>query len=81
METRVAILSIIVENGESTGELNSILHEYSDFVVGRMGIPYRQRSINIISIVLDAPQNEISTLSGRLGRLPGVNCKAAYAKV
>ena len=81
METRVAILSIIVEDTESTEELNRIIHDYSRYVVGRMGIPYRERGINIISLVLDAPQNEISTLSGRIGRLKGVTSKTAYAKL
>ena len=81
METRVAILSIIVEDMDSTEELNSIIHNYSRYVVGRMGLPYRERGINIISLVLDAPQNEISTLSGRIGRLHGVTSRTAYAKV
>lgn len=81
MDSRVAILSIIVEDTDSTEELNSIIHDYSRFVVGRMGIPYRERGINIISLVLDAPQNDISTLSGKIGRLKGVTSKAAYAKL
>ena len=80
-ETRIAVVSIIVENAEETAELNDIIHEYAQYVVGRMGIPYRQKGINIISLVLDAPQNAISTLSGRIGRLDGVNSKVAYAKV
>lgn len=80
-ETRIAVVSIIVENAEETAELNDIIHEYAQYVVGRMGIPYRQKGINIISLVLDAPQNAISTLSGRIGRLDGVTSKAAYAKV
>lgn len=81
METRVAIISIIVEDTDSTEQLNSIIHDYSRYVVGRMGIPYRERGINIISLVIDAPQNEISTLSGKIGRLPGVTSKTAYAKL
>ena len=81
METRVAILSVIVEEMDSTEELNSIIHDYSRFVVGRMGLPYRERGINIISLVVDAPQNEISTLSGRIGRLHGVTARTAYAKL
>ena len=81
METRVAILSVIVEDMDSTEELNSIIHDYSRFVVGRMGLPYRERGINIISLVVDAPQNEISTLSGRIGRLHGVTARTAYAKL
>ena len=81
METRIAVLSIIVEDMERTGQLNELIHEYSAYVVGRMGIPYREKGINIISLVLDAPQTEISTLSGRIGRLTGVTAKVAYAKV
>lgn len=81
METRIAVLSIIVEDMEKTAELNQIIHEFSEYVVGRMGIPYREKGVNIISLVLDAPQNSISTLSGRIGRLPGVTSKATYAKV
>ena len=68
-ETRIAVLSIIVENTDTTAELNDIIHEYAEYMVGRMGIPYRARGINIISLVVDAPQNVISTLSGRIGRL------------
>lgn len=80
-ETRIAVLSIIVENTDTTAELNDIIHEYAEYMVGRMGIPYRARDINIISLVVDAPQNVISTLSGRIGRLEGVTSKVAYAKV
>lgn len=80
-ETRIAVLSIIVENTDTTAELNDIIHEYAEYMVGRMGIPYRVRGINIISLVVDAPQNVISTLSGRIGRLEGVTSKVAYAKV
>ena len=80
-ETRIAVLSIIVENTDMTAELNDIIHEYAEYMVGRMGIPYRARGINIISLVVDAPQNVISTLSGRIGRLEGVTSKVAYAKV
>ena len=81
METRIAVLSIIVEDMETTGTLNELIHEYSSYVVGRMGIPYREKGINIISLVLDAPQTQISTLSGKIGRLSGVTAKVAYAKV
>ena len=78
METRVAVISIIVENGETVGQLNSLLHEYGDYIIGRMGIPYRKLKINIISVALDAPQNIISALSGKIGNLPGVSVKTAY---
>ena len=79
METRVAVIGIIVENPEATGRLNDILHEYGSHIIGRMGIPYRQRGISVISIAVDAPQDVISALSGSLGRLEGVSAKAAYS--
>ncbi len=81
METRVAVISIIVENPDSVAPLNAILHSFGEFIIGRMGIPYRARGVNIISIAVDAPQDTISTLSGRIGRLPGVTAKAACANV
>lgn len=79
METRVAVIGIIVENPEATGRLNEILHEYSSYIIGRMGIPYRHRGISVISLAVDAPQDAISALSGKLGRLEGVTVKAAYS--
>ena len=81
METRVAVMSIIVENGDTVDKLNSILHEYGEYIIGRMGIPYRKRNISIISIALDAPQNTIATLSGKIGNLPGISVKTAYSGV
>lgn len=81
METRVAVMGIIVENRASTEELNSILHEYGDYIIGRMGVPYREKNINIVSIALDAPQNTISAISGRIGKLSGVSVKTAYSNV
>lgn len=81
METRVAIIGVILEEAESVESLNQILHDYSQYIVGRMGIPYRERGINIISIAIDAPQDTISALSGKLGALNGVSCKAVYSKV
>ncbi len=81
METRVAVMSIIVEKSDTVEELNSLLHEYGEFIIGRMGIPYRKRGINIISVAIDAPQNTISALSGRIGRLEGVSVKTAYSGV
>lgn len=80
MDTRIAVLSIIVEDSEQTTQLNEIIHDYAEYIVGRMGIPYREKQVNIISLVVDAPQNEISTLSGRIGRLSGVTSKVSYAK-
>lgn len=81
METRVAILSIIVENPESVEPLNALLHECGQYIVGRMGLPYHKRKINVISIVIDAPQDVISTLSGKIGMLPNVSTKTAYSNV
>ncbi|MBQ8504097.1 MAG: iron-only hydrogenase system regulator [Clostridia bacterium] len=81
METRVAVMSIIVENGETVEKLNSILHDYGEYIIGRMGIPYRQRNINIISIAIDAPQNTISALSGKIGKLDGISVKTAFSGV
>lgn len=81
MMTRVAVMSIIVENKDSTEKLNTILSQHSDYIIGRMGIPYRKRGINIISIALDAPQDTISAMSGKIGNLPGISVKTAYSGV
>ena len=81
METRVAVMSIIVENPDSVEQLNSFLHEFGEFIIGRMGIPYRKRKVSIISIALDAPQNSISSLAGKIGTLPGVSVKTAYSSI
>lgn len=81
METRVAVMSIIVENMEQTEKLNGILHDFGEYIIGRMGIPYRKRKISIISIALDAPQNAISALAGKIGCLSGVSVKTAYSSV
>lgn len=79
METRVAVISIIVSEAEAVAELNKLLHSYSEYIIGRMGIPYREKQVNIICVAVDAPQNAISALSGRLGRLKGVTSKVAYS--
>lgn len=81
METRVAVMSIIVEEGDTIETLNGILHDYGQYIIGRMGIPYRQRGINIISIAIDAPQDTISALSGKVGKLQGVSVKTAFSHV
>lgn len=81
METRVALIGILVENREETTKLNSILHEYSAYIIGRMGIPYPKKGISIISVAVDAPQDVISALSGKIGRLPGISAKTAYSKI
>lgn len=79
MESRVAIIGIVVDNPDSVELLNNVLHEYGEFIVGRMGIPYRRRKINIISIAVEAPQDVISALSGKIGKLDGISSKAAYS--
>ena len=81
METRVAVMSIIVENAEMVEKLNSYLHEYGEYIIGRMGIPYRKRKVSIIAIALEAPQNTISSLAGKVGSLPGISVKTAYSSV
>ena len=81
METRIALIGIIVESTESVEQLNHLLHEYGSHIIGRMGIPYREKGINIISIAIDAPQDVISSLSGKIGRLKGVSAKTAYSNV
>ncbi len=80
METRLAVIAIIVENRESAGALNELLHEAGDYIVGRMGVPYREKKVSVISVILDAPPNVISALSGKLGMLPGVTSKTVYSK-
>lgn len=81
MENRVAVLSIIVENEDAVGELNELLHRFSKYIIGRMGIPYRQKNINIICIAIDAPNDEINSLTGALGRIKGITAKATYSKI
>lgn len=78
METRIAIISIIIENKDSVEKLNALLHEYNDCIIGRMGIPYREKNVCIISVAIDAPLNRINTLSGRIGKLDGVSVKTLY---
>ena len=79
METRVAVMSIIVENKDSVEPLNVLLHDSGNYIIGRMGIPYREKNLNIISVVIDAAPDEINSLSGNLGRLPGVRVKVLTA--
>lgn len=80
METRVAVINIIVTNADRVDALNELLHEYSGYILGRMGIPYREKALNIISVAIDAPMDKINSLSGALGRLDGINAKVTYAK-
>ena len=79
MKTRVALISIIVENHESVEKLNSVLHEYGEYIIGRMGIPYKIRKISIISVALEAPTDAINSLTGKIGRLDGVSAKTAFS--
>ena len=81
MDTRVAIISIIVEDLNVANQINNLLHECSKYIIGRMGLPYRQKNISIISIALDAPQDTINALSGKIGRLAGVSAKIVYSNV
>ncbi len=81
METRVALIGIIVENETSVAALNDLLHQYAPYIIGRMGVPYRARGVNIISVALDAPQDAIAALSGKLGRLEGVSAKTQYSNI
>ena len=81
METRVALIGIIVEDESSVASLNDLLHQYAPYIIGRMGVPYRPRGVNIISVALDAPQDAISALSGKLGRLDGVSAKTQYSNI
>lgn len=81
MESRVAVIGIIVDDPSSVEQLNGILHEYAEIILARMGFPYREKGVNIISVVVDAPQDEISALSGKIGALSGVSVKTAYSSV
>lgn len=81
METRIAVIGIIIENTDSVEKLNSLLHDYSKYIIGRMGLPYRQKNVNVVSIAIDAPQDETASLTGKIGKLDGVSVKTAYSNV
>lgn len=81
METRVAIIGIVVENQDSVSKLNDILHAYSRYIIGRMGVPYKERKVSLISIMVDGPSDAISSLSGKIGQLSGVTAKAIYSRM
>jgi len=81
METRVAVMGIIVSQPDSVEKLNSLLHEYSSYIIGRMGIPYREKNISVVSVAIDAPQDVIAALSGKIGKLDGITVKTAYSNV
>lgn len=79
MEKRIALIGIIVENREAVMALNNLLHEYGGYIIGRMGIPYRDRGVNIISVAMDAPSDVINALSGKIGRLEGITARTVYS--
>ena len=81
MNTRVAVIGIIVEDEDSVARLNEVLHDYGQYIIGRMGVPYRARGINVISVAVDAPADKISALAGKIGNLDGVSAKTAYSNV
>ena len=80
MDTRLAIIGIIIEDRSSVRTVNELLSESGEYIKGRMGIPYNEKDVNVISVVIDAPMNVISALSGKLGALPGVSTKTVYSK-
>ncbi|KNZ42841.1 TM1266 family iron-only hydrogenase system putative regulator [Acetobacterium bakii] len=81
MEKRIGLIGIVIEKEEAVEKLNSILHDYGKYIVGRMGIPYRERNISVISVVIDAPSDVISSLSGKLGMIKGISIKTVYSKL
>ena len=81
MNDRVAVISIIVENEDAVNELNELLHQYGQYIIGRLGIPYRAKGVNIICVAIDAPGDAINALTGALGRIPGINAKATYSNI
>ena len=81
METKVALIGIVVENFDSVTKLNDVLHAYGDFIIGRMGIPYKDRGVSIISVAVDATEDTISAMAGKIGKLPGISSKTVYAKM
>lgn len=81
MDTRLAVMAIVVENPDSVTEMNDLLHMYSSYIIGRMGIPHREKNCSLISVAIDAPTDVINTLSGKIGRIEGVTSKVAYSKI
>lgn len=81
METKVALIGIVVENFDSVSKLNEILHDYGDFIIGRMGIPYKERGVSIMSVAVDASEDTISAMAGKIGKLSGISSKTVYAKM
>lgn len=80
-DTRIAIIAIVVEDTSKVEKMNAILHEYAPYIIGRMGIPYPKKKISLISVAIDAPNEVISALCGKLGNIQGLTVKAAYSKV
>ena len=81
MDKRVALIGIIIENRDSVSRMNDILHEYGEFVIGRMGLPYEKKNISVISVAVDAPEDIINKISGKIGMLDGISTKTIYSKV
>ncbi len=81
MENKIALIGIIVEESSAAEKVNGVLHGFADYIIGRMGIPYRSRGLNVISVVIDAPQKTISTIAGRLGMIDGISVKTVNARV
>ena len=81
MQTRVAVMAIIVDKADSVEKLNAVLHEFGEYIIGRMGLPYRARHVNILSVAIDAPQDVINALSGKIGRLDGIGAKTVYSNI
>ena len=81
MQTRVAVIAIVVENPDAVEQVNRLLHDAAEYILGRMGLPYRERGVNLISVAIDAPQDVISALSGKIGALNGVSAKTAYSNI
>lgn len=79
MKTRVAMIAIMADGSDTARQINTLLHDYSDYIIGRMGVPYREKGIFLISVAIDAPQNEINSLAGKIGRISGVTAKIVYS--
>lgn len=79
METRIALIAVIIKDRASSASVNSVLHDYADYIIGRMGLPYKEKNVNIISVAVDAPQEVISAISGKIGAMQGVQTKTVYA--
>ncbi len=80
METKLSIIGIFIQSAEGVNSVNELLHQYADKIVGRMGLPYRDRGVNVISVIIDAPANDISALAGKLGKIPGISAKTMQSK-